>query len=191
MLYSQLLSAPGVETNPSALGDTYQEVADVLLDAMDLYEATAVDTFEEDNLEGTDIDGLIKAGESLLDAAHVTREPVTVVVQERIEKLEDKMKKAKDDFKPLQQAYTKLAGKVNSVQVLLDRLKKKPTDICLTRKKAKTGVKEKVVQVLNLVGVEIQQYHSGSLARMDVKKLITNAPFVFDGFEKMLKEERN
>ena len=46
-------------------------------------------------------------------------------------------------------------------------------------KKSKTDdVEANVVQVLNLFGVEIQRYHGGSFARMDVEKPIVDASFV-------------
>ena len=44
-----------------------------------------------------------------------------------------------------------------------------------------------MVRVLKLVGVEIQRYHGGSLAGMDIKKVIANASFVFNEFEEILK----
>lgn len=49
----------------------------------------------------------------MLDIAHTNKEPVVAVVQERIEKVKDKMKKTKDDLKPLQQVYIQIAGEVN------------------------------------------------------------------------------
>ena len=66
-----------------------------------------METLEEGNVEGTCIYVLIEAGESLVDVSHMTGEPITVVIQETILKLKDNMKKATDNLKPLQQAYTK------------------------------------------------------------------------------------
>ena len=57
------LSALSVKTTPSAPGNIGREVADDLLSAMDLYEATAMETLQEGSMRGTDIDGLIEAGE--------------------------------------------------------------------------------------------------------------------------------
>jgi uncharacterized coiled-coil protein SlyX len=126
-----------------------------------------------------------------VDVAQATGEPLAVVVQERIKKLEEKMKKSKEDLKPLQQAYTTLASEVNRGRALLARLKNKLIEFRSTRKKSNAGVEAKMVRVLKLVGVEIQRYHGGSLAGMDIKKVIANASFVFDEFEEILKEERN
>jgi len=46
-----------------------------------------------------------------------------------------------------------------------------------------------MLKVLKLIGVEPTRYHGGSLAGMDIKKVIGNASFVFDEFAKILKDE--
>ena len=119
-----------------------------------------------------------------MDVVQATGEPFAVVVQERVKKLEEKMKKSKEDLKPLQQAYTTLASEASLGRVLLARLKNKLTDFRSTRKKSNAGNGAMMVRVLNLVGVEIQQYH-------DIKKVISNASFVFNEFGEILKEECN
>ena len=83
---------------------------------------------------------------------------MAAIVQKRIAKLKHKMTKAIDDFKLLQQTYTWLAGKVNRGRAFLARQKKKTYRIPLKEQEVKkiTGVEEKMVRVLNLVGVEIQ-----------------------------------
>ena len=45
-----------------------------------------------------------------------------------------------------------------------------------------------MLRVFNTIGVELQQYHGGSLAGMGIKRVITNASFVFGEFAKILKE---
>ena len=95
-----------METNSStaATGDVQQDLTDDLLDVMNSYEVNAMDVFEEGNEQGTNVDSLTAGGESLVDVTQATGEPLAVVVQERIKKLEEKMKKSKEDWKPLQQA---------------------------------------------------------------------------------------
>ena len=93
-------------------------------------------------------------------------------------------------MKPLQQTYTQLVGKVTVVELsLLGR--RKTYRMSLKAPDVKTGVEAKVVWVLDVVGVEIQRYHSCSLAGMDIKKLFANASFVFDEFEEKMKEKRD
>ena len=86
----------GVETNSStaARGDVQQELTNDLLDAMNSYEADAMDVFEEGNEEGTNVDPLTAGGGSLVDVAQATVEPL----------------ESKEDLKMLQQTYTTLAS---------------------------------------------------------------------------------
>jgi hypothetical protein len=44
-----------------------------------------------------------------------------------------------------------------------------------------------MVQVSTLIRGENQRYHSGTLADMGIKKLISNAGFLFNESEKILK----
>ena len=76
-------------------GTIKREVDDDLLDVMDLYEATAMESLEEGNVGVTGIADLIEARESLLDVAHMTVEPASVVLQESIEKLKENKKSNK------------------------------------------------------------------------------------------------
>lgn len=76
-------------------GTIKREVDDDLLDVMDLYEATAMESLKEGNVGVTGIADLIEARESLLDVAHMTVEPASVVLQESIEKLKENKKSNK------------------------------------------------------------------------------------------------
>jgi hypothetical protein len=76
-------------------GTIKREVDDDLLDVMDLYETTAMESLDERNVGVTGIADLVEARESLLDVAHMTVEPASVVLQESIEKLKENKKSNK------------------------------------------------------------------------------------------------
>ena len=58
----------GVEMNSSTAATGDVQLTNDLLDAMNLYEANAMDVFEEGNGQGTNVDSLTAGGESLVDA---------------------------------------------------------------------------------------------------------------------------
>ena len=47
-----------------------------------------------------------------------------------------------------------------------------------------------MLRVLMEIGVELTRYHGGSLAGVDIKRVIANAPFVFSKFATILKDEK-
>ena len=109
-------------------------------------------------------------------------------IRETIARYEQDMREARERMKPLQKERDLIASDVTRGRTLLARLKKKLTEFRSTRKKGKDGMETKMLRVLNTIGVELQRYHGGSLAGMDIKRVIANASFVFGEFANILKE---
>jgi hypothetical protein len=95
-----------------------------------------------------------------------------------------------NDLKPLERQRKVLSDKVSKGRSLLTRLNKQLADFRSERKRSDNGIENKLLSVLKSIGVELTRYHGGSLAGIDIKKVIANASYVFDEFAKILKQNK-
>jgi len=175
------LSKLGVITSPAApAASSRSDCIDDLLAEIDEYVET--DDATEDDDVVTDGGTATQPTAAATVAANTNSN-----IKKRIAKYQKEIKEKQAEMKPLKDERDVIAKDVTKGRALLARLKKKLTEFRSTRKKSKDGIESQMLRVLKIIGVELTRYHGGSLAGMDIKKVIANASFVFDEFAKILK----
>ena len=110
--------------------------------------------------------------------------------REKQEQLIEKCKEAEGVLKPLEAQRKIISDKVIKGRSLLTRLNKQLGEFRSVRKRSQDGVENKLLSVLKSIGVELTRYHGGSLAGMDIKRVVANASHIFDEFAIILKQNR-
>jgi hypothetical protein len=91
-------------------------------------------------------------------------------------------------FKQLDEYCNKeFVKKLEKARVMLrDRMEKLKT-MRTSKVKDQQSIETKIFRVLKEIGVELSSYHGGSLNGKDIRKVMTNASYVFDTFATIFK----
>jgi hypothetical protein len=91
-------------------------------------------------------------------------------------------------FKQLDEYCNKeFVKKLEKARVMLrDRMEKLKT-MRTSKVKDQQSIETKIFRVLKEIGVELSSYHGGSLNGKDIRKVMTNACYVFDTFATIFK----
>ena len=139
---------------------------------------------EDDGELGTDTNHLANTTTPLPTNTMAT------AIQDKIAMLSQQLKDCEARHKPLEDERNLIVKEIDKGRGMITRLKKKLVEFRSERKKSDGGLEDLMLRVLRSIGIELTRYHGGSLAGMDVKKLIANASFVFDEFASILKAKK-
>lgn len=123
-----------------------------------------------------------------LPMTNVAPNQVIVIMNQNMAKLKQDIRACNTELNPLLKERKSIEDKIAKGRKILVRLKDELTEFRSSRKKSEDGMESKLLGVLRSIGVELTRYHGGSLAGMDIKKVISNASYVFDEFAKILVE---
>ena len=115
---------------------------------------------------------------------------IIIAIQNKIAELSQQLMDCEARHKPLDDERKLIVKEIDKGRGMITRLKAKLVEFRSVRKKTDGGLEDLMLRVLRSIGVELTRYHGGTLAGMDVKKLVANASFVFDEFAKILKAKK-